>query len=314
MKQTNKQNLQNLYTHARTHPPTLGSKWLFKVEDICFERWFKTVDCIVPVVVFVYFIVPVGIFPWEIQVAFPKDSQLQQGCAAAQPKLIASLVVVYAVFLCDHTTGCEACSSTTDGYGIFNMHTSFGACCTHTNGRQTQMSLHKSWLRGIEKRVPHSAPPGDQNPRVFWIPTLYHCPSPHPALPGYPTLGSSDSDAYHLSHVPRGSELRHLTDMSDALTSSLSSMDCLWSDRLPVCFSGAWSSPSCLPGCWCWSVSSSSWPGDPSTPKCVATLLTTSPRNWRWVNESPWRHACLSMGRGLPVSGKCEGKQLVAYA
>ena len=40
---------------------------------------------------------------------------------ATQPYLITSLV--YAAFLCDHITGCEAYSFTTDGYGIFNVST-----------------------------------------------------------------------------------------------------------------------------------------------------------------------------------------------
>ena len=41
--------------------------------------------------------------------------------------------LVYAVFVCDRTTGCEceAYSFTTDGYGIFNVRTNVGACCAH---------------------------------------------------------------------------------------------------------------------------------------------------------------------------------------
>ena len=58
---------------------------------------------------------------------------------------------VYAVFLCDHTTGCEAYSFTTDGYGIFNMRTNLGAYSTHEGGDQAQTSLQKSWLGGTEK-------------------------------------------------------------------------------------------------------------------------------------------------------------------
>ena len=60
----------------------------------------------------------------------------------AQLLLITSLV--YAVFLCDRTTGCETYSFTTDGYGIFNVHTNLGACRTHEVGGQAQMNLHKS--------------------------------------------------------------------------------------------------------------------------------------------------------------------------
>ena len=51
-----------------------------------------------------------GIFPWKIWVAFPEESQLRQ-TRATQPLLIINLM--YAVFLCDHTTGCEAYSFTT---------------------------------------------------------------------------------------------------------------------------------------------------------------------------------------------------------
>ena len=35
-----------------------------------------------------------------------------------------------AVFLCSHTTGCEAYSFATDRYGIFNVRTNLGACRT----------------------------------------------------------------------------------------------------------------------------------------------------------------------------------------
>ena len=35
---------------------------------------------------------------------------------------------MYAVFLCDPTTGCEAYSFTRDGYGIFNVRTNLSAC------------------------------------------------------------------------------------------------------------------------------------------------------------------------------------------
>ena len=52
---------------------------------------------------------------------------------------------VSAVFVCDHTTGCESYSFTTDGYGIFNVRTNLGTCRTrHTKGGQAQTRLHKS--------------------------------------------------------------------------------------------------------------------------------------------------------------------------
>ena len=73
-------------------------------------------------------------FPWKIRVAFPEESQLRQS-RATQPEINTSLV--YAVFfVCDYTTGCDACSFTTDGYGIFNkfgwaLYTRRGVRHTH---------------------------------------------------------------------------------------------------------------------------------------------------------------------------------------
>ena len=53
--------------------------------------------------------------------------------------------LVQAVFLCDHTTGCEAHSFMTDGYGIFNVRTHLGTSQTYEGGSgQTQTNLHKS--------------------------------------------------------------------------------------------------------------------------------------------------------------------------
>ena len=54
--------------------------------------------------------------------------------------------LMHAVFLCDHTIGCEAYSFsfTTDGYGIFNTRTNLGTCCAPQRGGQAQRSLHKS--------------------------------------------------------------------------------------------------------------------------------------------------------------------------
>ena len=51
---------------------------------------------------------------------------------ATQPQLMTSLV--WAVFLCDHTTGCEAYSFTTDAY---NVRTNLEACCSHARGSGT---------------------------------------------------------------------------------------------------------------------------------------------------------------------------------
>ena len=49
-----------------------------------------------------------------------------------------------AVFLCFYATDCEAYSYATDGYGIFNVRTTLGAC------RTTRTSLHKSGLGRTE--------------------------------------------------------------------------------------------------------------------------------------------------------------------
>ena len=82
------------------------------------------------------FVVLMEIFP----ITFPEESQLRQGCAT-QPQLITSLV--HAVFLCDPTTGCEAFSFTTDGYGIFNVCTNLGVCRTHKGGSGTNKSAQQ---------------------------------------------------------------------------------------------------------------------------------------------------------------------------
>ena len=47
------------------------------------------------------------------------------------PDLFYFLCAVFSYF---HTTGCEAYSFTTDGYGNFNMRTNVGACRTHEWG------------------------------------------------------------------------------------------------------------------------------------------------------------------------------------
>ena len=74
-------------------------------------------------------------------------------------------------FLCDFTTSCEAYSFMTDGYEIFNVQTTLGACRTHEGG-QAQTSLRKSWLED-RKTVTHPALPGEgDQTQGLW--TLYH--------------------------------------------------------------------------------------------------------------------------------------------
>ena len=57
-----------------------------------------------------------------------------------------------AVFSCFHSTGCEAYSFTTDGYGIFNVRKNLGACRTHGGGSEgTSKSAQQ--LTGITRRL-----------------------------------------------------------------------------------------------------------------------------------------------------------------
>ena len=56
--------------------------------------------------------------------------------------------LVYSVFLCDHTTGCDDYSFITNEYGIFNVHTNLGACCTHEGVSGTNKSALELTRRG----------------------------------------------------------------------------------------------------------------------------------------------------------------------
>ena len=63
--------------------------------------------------------------------------------------------VVYAVFVCDHTTGCEACSFMTDGYMGFVTHE--GGSGTNTSAQELTQRDRKTLFtlpgQGIEPRV-----------------------------------------------------------------------------------------------------------------------------------------------------------------
>ena len=48
--------------------------------------------------------------------------------------LVSYFFPLRAVFSCFYTTDFEACSFTTNGYGIFNVHTNLEACRTHEGG------------------------------------------------------------------------------------------------------------------------------------------------------------------------------------
>ena len=99
---------------------------------------------------------------------------LFQGKASSHSTALPSFFLFFlcVVHWCLHTTGCEAYSFMTDGYGIFNTCANLGACCTHEDmgggGGQAQTSLRKSWLRGIEKNnCPSPCPTRGSKPKVF---------------------------------------------------------------------------------------------------------------------------------------------------
>ena len=62
-----------------------------------------------------------------------------------------------------HTTGCEAYSFTTDGYGILNVYTNVGVCRTHKGGSGINKFAQELTRRAMTgKTVPHPAPPVDR--------------------------------------------------------------------------------------------------------------------------------------------------------
>ena len=61
--------------------------------------------------------------------------------------------LVYAAFLCDHTTGSDIYSFVTDGYGIFNVRTYLGACFIREGG-QSQTSLHFGGIVKLTSTLP----------------------------------------------------------------------------------------------------------------------------------------------------------------
>ena len=79
-----------------------------------------------------------------------------------------------AVFSWFHTTGCEAYSFTTDGYGIFNVRTNVRACRRHEGGSGTNRYI-------ICTRVDSE---GQQN-----------CPSPCPTRGSNPGPSDLNSDS-----------------------------------------------------------------------------------------------------------------------
>ena len=64
-----------------------------------------------------------------------------------------------AVFSCFYTTGCDAYSFTTDGYGIVNVRTNLGA--VHTKGGSGTNKSARDELTRRYRKLAHPAPPGD---------------------------------------------------------------------------------------------------------------------------------------------------------
>ena len=89
-----------------------------------------------------------GCFPWGKRAAIVQ----------CYPASATTTLPLCAVFSCFHTTDCEA-SFTTDGYGIFNVHTNLGTCRTHKGGSGTNKSAQVD-LEG-QKTVSYPAPPWD---------------------------------------------------------------------------------------------------------------------------------------------------------
>ena len=68
-------------------------------------------------------------------------------------------VFLCAVFSCVHTNGCDACSFTTYGYGIFNVRTNVCACRTHEGGSGTNKQAYTrvDWEGQTHFRSPRPA-------------------------------------------------------------------------------------------------------------------------------------------------------------
>ena len=114
------------------------------------------------------------------------------------------LNLVYAVcLLCEHTTGCETYSFTTDGYGIFNLRTNSGACRTHEMGSDTNKSVQELDGRDIIFFPCSSSglPRQGIEPRVFvrhyW--PLSYVPRPPPSSKRWSELGTLQFDCSFYS-------------------------------------------------------------------------------------------------------------------
>ena len=77
------------------------------------------------------------------------------------------LVTFVCVFSCFHTAGCEACSFTTDRYGIFNVRTYSGLCSIHDGGSGTYIQVCTRVASEGPKNLYPTLPRQGIEPRVF---------------------------------------------------------------------------------------------------------------------------------------------------
>ena len=88
---------------------------------------------------------------------------LSPGKASSHSMALPNFFFLCAVFSRFHTTGCEAYSFTTDGYGIL-MYTQIWVRAVHMKGGQAKTNLYKSWLGGTEKNCLSPCPTRGSNP------------------------------------------------------------------------------------------------------------------------------------------------------
>ena len=126
-----------------------------------------------------YFIVPNG------HRKFGSLSPQKASCdRIALPTLIELIPnLLYAAFLCDLNTGCEAYTVATDGYGIFSVRANLGACRTH-KGVSVTSKCAEELTRSDKKTHPVS-------------------PSSCQTRGSNPGSLDLNSDSIPLSHVPR---------------------------------------------------------------------------------------------------------------
>ena len=122
----------------------------------------------------VYIIVSIGIFPWEIRVAFPMESQLRQS-RATQPHWIVHLDIFSFMYVWPYQRLCGLLF-TTDDYGVVNVRTYWGACRTHEGGPGIKSAPELILRPDRKKPVRYPAPLGKRTQTGLRVrsPTLYH--------------------------------------------------------------------------------------------------------------------------------------------